>query len=308
MGSGVEAAREAVEHLNERGEPVGVVQVHLYRPFSTEDFLKALPDTVKAVAVLDRTKEPGACGEPLYQDVVTVLSQAYSQGKRKTLPRIIGGRYGLSSKEFTPAMVKAALDELKKKRPKHPFTLGITDDVSHTSLAVDPDFRVSAPGVTQAVFFGLGADGTVGANKNSIKIIGEETDFYTQGYFVYDSKKSGSRTTSHLRFGPRPIRSTYLIQQASFVGCHQFSILQQHDVLGVAAPGATLLLNTTFSASEVWPQLPRQMTTAPHSCSPNSCGGSCGHSFEQARPLPQLPRQMITPRQGWGSMVPWGGS
>ena len=256
MGSGVEAAREAVEHLNERGEPVGVVQVHLYRPFSTEDFLKALPDTVKVVAVLDRTKEPGACGEPLYQDVVTVLSQAYSQGKRKTLPRIIGGRYGLSSKEFTPAMVKAALDELKKKRPKHPFTLGITDDVSHTSLAVDPDFRVSAPGVTQAVFFGLGADGTVGANKNSIKIIGEETDFYTQGYFVYDSKKSGSRTTSHLRFGPRPIRSTYLIQQASFVGCHQFNFLEKIDVLKVAAPGAVFLLNSPYGPEDVWDHLP----------------------------------------------------
>ncbi len=242
MGSGAEAAQEAVEYLVARGEKVGVLKVRLYRPFSVEHFVKALPQTVKTLAVLDRTKEPGAAGEPLYLDVVTAVSEAVAAGTAPfgSAPRILGGRYGLSSKEFTPAMVKAVLDEAGKARPKNHFTVGILDDVTHTSLDYDPTFSTEDPKTVRALFYGLGADGTVGANKNSIKIIGEDTENYAQGYFVYDSKKSGAVTISHLRFGPKPIHSTYLISQASFVACHQFSFLERLDVLKAAAAGRDL--------------------------------------------------------------------
>ncbi len=234
------------------------MNVRLFRPFSAEAFAGALPPTVRAIAVLDRTKEPGAPGEPLYQDVVTALAERVSTGALPVMPRVIGGRYGLSSKEFDPAMAKAVFDELAKDRPKNHFTVGIVDDVSHTSLEVDRSFTTEADDVVRAVFYGLGADGTVSANKSSVKIIGEGTDLYAQGYFVYDSKKSGSMTTSHLRFGPRPIRSTYLIGsgQANFVACHQFSFLERLDVLDVAAPGATFLLNSPFGPETVWERLP----------------------------------------------------
>jgi pyruvate-ferredoxin/flavodoxin oxidoreductase len=260
MGSGAETARETVEYLAERGERVGVVQVHLYRPFSVEHLLTALPPSARAVAVLDRTKEPGSTGEPLYGDVVVALSEAAAEGRLQmtNMPRVIGGRYGLSSKEFTPAMVKGILDELDRNRPKNHFTIGITDDVSNTSLAYDPTFSTESENVFRAMFFGLGADGTVGANKNTIKIIGEDPDFYAQGYFVYDSKKSGSRTISHLRFGPRPIRSTYLIEAADFIGCHQFDFINTTDVLAKAQKGATVLLNSPHGPDEVWDHLPRR--------------------------------------------------
>jgi pyruvate-ferredoxin/flavodoxin oxidoreductase len=259
MGSGAEAAEETVQYLTARGEKVGVLKVRLFRPFSVEHFVKALPKTAKTLAVLDRTKEPGAAGEPLYQDVVTALNEAASAGESPfaATPRVIGGRYGLSSKEFTPAMVKAVLDEAAKPKPKNHFTVGITDDVTHTSLDYDPAFSTEDPKTVRALFFGLGADGTVGANKNSIKIIGEDTDNYAQGYFVYDSKKSGALTISHLRFGPKPIHSTYLISQASFVACHQFSFLERLDVLKGAAPGATFLLNSLYGPDEVWDHLPK---------------------------------------------------
>jgi len=259
MGSGAEATQEAVEYLQGHGEKVGVLKVHLYRPFSVEHFLTALPKTVKTLAVLDRTKEPGAAGEPLYQDVITALSEGLASGKSPfaSFPRVIGGRYGLSSKEFTPAMAKAVFDEAAKATPRNHFTVGIVDDVTHTSLEVDPSFSTEDPKTVRAVFYGLGSDGTVGANKNSIKIIGEDTENYAQGYFVYDSKKSGSVTTSHLRFGPKPIHSTYLITQANFVACHQFSFLERLDVLKVAEPGATFLLNSPFGADEVWNHVPR---------------------------------------------------
>jgi pyruvate-ferredoxin/flavodoxin oxidoreductase len=259
MGSGAETTRETVDFLNQRGEKVGVVQVHLYRPFSAEHLLAVLPASTEAIAVLDRTKEPGATGEPLYVDLVTSLVEASTSGRLKTagMPRMIGGRYGLSSKEFTPAMVKAVLDELSKSEPKNHFTIGINDDLSHTSLEYDPGFITEPEEVVRAMFFGLGADGTVGANKNSIKIIGEDPTFYAQGYFVYDSKKSGSQTVSHLRFGPQPIRSTYLVQSANFIGCHQFNFLEKADVLGHAAPGATFLLNSPYGPEDVWDQLPR---------------------------------------------------
>ena len=259
MGSGAEAAQETVEYLTQSGEKVGVLKVHLYRPFSIEHFLGALPKTVKSLATLDRTKESGAAGEPLYVDVITAVSEGLNAGTAPftAFPRIIGGRYGLSSKEFTPAMVKAVFDEMKKPAPLNHFTVGIVDDVTHTSLEVDPTFSTEDPKTVRAVFYGLGSDGTVGANKNSIKIIGEDTDNYAQGYFVYDSKKSGSVTTSHLRFGPKPIHSTYLISQANFVACHQFSFLERLDVLKVAEPGATFLLNSPYGAEEVWNMLPR---------------------------------------------------
>jgi pyruvate-ferredoxin/flavodoxin oxidoreductase len=259
MGSGAETARETAEYLAERGEKVGVVQVHLYRPFSVEHFLAALPSSARAVAVLDRTKEPGSTGEPLYQDIIVALSEAAAEGRlpMAALPRVIGGRYGLSSKEFTPAMVKAILDELGMDHPKNHFTIGITDDVSHTSLDYDLSFSTEPENVFHAVFFGLGADGTVGANKNTIKIIGEDPAFHAQGYFVYDSKKSGSRTVSHLRFGPHPIRSTYLIQAANFIGCHQFDFVNSTDVLANASEGATVLLNSPHGPNEVWDHLPR---------------------------------------------------
>ncbi len=256
MGSGCETAHETVEYLVERGEKVGVIKVRLYRPFSVEHFVKALPETVKSIAVLDRTKEPGAIGEPLYLDVVTALHEA-SDGK--SLPRVIGGRYGLSSKEFTPAMIKGIFDELTKDQPKNHFTVGIIDDVTHTNLDWDPEFSTEDPQTVRCLFYGLGADGTVGANKNSIKIIGEETDNYAQGYFVYDSKKAGATTISHLRFGPKPIHSTYLITKANFVAAHQFSQLEKIDVLKHAMPGATFLLNAPYPAEEVWDHLPAEI-------------------------------------------------
>ena len=261
MGSGAEAASETVDFLKAKGEKIGVLRVRLFRPFSAEHFLAALPKTVKSIAVLDRTKEPGAAGEPLYQDVLTVLGEAQQNGALPfaQMPRVIGGRYGLSSKEFTPAMVKAVFDELAKPQPKNHFTIGINDDVTHTSLSYDAAFLTESDKVNRAVFFGLGADGTVGANKNTIKIIGSETDLYAQGYFVYDSKKSGSRTVSHLRFGPDPIRSTYLVQSANFVGCHQFNFLEKTDVLKYAAPKAVFLLNSPYSMEESWSRLPRKV-------------------------------------------------
>jgi pyruvate-ferredoxin/flavodoxin oxidoreductase len=259
MGSGADAARETVEFLEKQGEKVGVVQIHLYRPFSAKHFLAAMPATAKAIAVLDRTKEPGGTGEPLYADVVTAFAEAVTTGTLPTtgMPKIIGGRYGLSSKEFNPAMVKGVLDELKKDAPKNHFTLGIVDDIGHTSLDYDPSFSVEPDSVIRALFFGLGADGTVGANKNTIKIIGDDPEFYAQGYFVYDSKKSGSQTVSHVRFGPDPIRSSYLIQAANFIGCHQFNFVEKTDVLEKAAPGATFLLNSPHGKDEVWDKLPR---------------------------------------------------
>jgi pyruvate-ferredoxin/flavodoxin oxidoreductase len=251
MGSGAEVAEEAVAHLNGLGEKVGLLKVRLYRPFSIEHFVAALPPSVKTIAVLDRTKEPGASGEPLYLDVINALNEAMVTGKR-----VIGGRYGLSSKEFTPAMVKGIFDEMQKPKPKNHFTIGILDDVGHTSLDYDPAFSSEVPGGVRALFYGLGADGTVGANKNSIKIIGEETENYAQGYFVYDSKKSGAITVSHLRFGPQPLHSSYLITKANFVACHQFSFLERIDVLKYAEPGATFLLNSPFTPEQVWDELP----------------------------------------------------
>jgi pyruvate-ferredoxin/flavodoxin oxidoreductase len=251
MGSGADVAHETVDAMTAAGEKVGVLKVRLYRPFSKEALIAALPASVKSIAVLDRTKEPGALGEPLYCDVVTALAEL---GVSK---KVIGGRYGLSSKEFTPAMVKGVYDELKKASPKNHFTIGINDDVTHTSLDYDPAYSAEIPGTVRALFFGLGADGTVGANKNSIKIIGEETDNFAQGYFVYDSKKSGAITTSHLRFGPHPLRSSYLITQASFVACHQFSFLERIDMLRAAENAATFLLNSTYGPDEIWDHLPR---------------------------------------------------
>jgi pyruvate-ferredoxin/flavodoxin oxidoreductase len=256
MGSGAEAAEEAVDAMVKNGEKVGMVKVRLFRPFDTSAFLKALPASVKSIAVLDRTKEPGGAGEPLYQDVMTVLGEKAAE-LPFPMPKVIGGRYGLSSKEFTPAMVKGVYDELKKDAPKNHFTIGIVDDVSNSSLDYDPNFVTEDAKTVRALFYGLGSDGTVGANKNSIKIIGTETDNYAQGYFVYDSKKSGSMTTSHLRFGPTPIRSTYLINRASFVACHNFSFLEKIDVLEPAMPGAVFLLNSIYSAAEVWDKLPK---------------------------------------------------
>ena len=259
MGSGAEAVCETIDYMAKKGEKLGVIRIRLFRPFSMKHFLGAIPKTTKSIAVLDRTKEPGCAGEPLYQDVLTALAEAASEGALPTpaMPRVTSGRYGLSSKEFTPAMVKAVYDELKKDKPKNHFTVGINDDVTHTSLDVDPTFITEPDNVVRAMFFGLGADGTVGANKNSIKIIGDETDFYTQGYFVYDSKKSGSQTISHLRFGPDPIRSTYLIQSANFIGCHQANFMDKMDVLRYAAPGGVFLLNSTHASDHAWNILPK---------------------------------------------------
>jgi pyruvate-ferredoxin/flavodoxin oxidoreductase len=253
MGSGCETVHETVDYLNAQGEKVGVLKVRLYRPFDMKRFVAAIPETVQAIAVLDRTKEPGAGGEPLYLDVVTAMHEEWT-GDR--LPKLVGGRYGLSSKEFNPAMVKAVFDNLSQAKPKNHFTIGINDDVTHTSLDYDPNFSTEPDSVVRAMFYGLGSDGTVGANKNSIKIIGEETDNYAQGYFVYDSKKSGAITISHLRFGPQPIRSTYLIEQANFIGCHQWIFLEKLDVLSAAAPGAIFLLNSPYPHEEVWAKLP----------------------------------------------------
>jgi pyruvate-ferredoxin/flavodoxin oxidoreductase len=259
MGSAAETARETIDVLNARGDKLGIVQVHLFRPFSVNDFVRAFPLTTKTIAVLDRTKEPGATGEPLYQDVVTAFAEAVAANGLKTMPRIFGGRYGLASKEFTPAMVKAVFDNLSSAEPTNHFTVGINDDVSHTSLEYDRGFVIERDDVVGCIFYGLGADGTVGANKNSIKIIGEDTDGYAQGFFVYDSKKSGSRTTSHLRFGPRPIRSTYLIQRARFIACHQFQFLDRIDMLREAYDGAVFLINSPFGPDDVWDQLPRRV-------------------------------------------------
>jgi pyruvate-ferredoxin/flavodoxin oxidoreductase len=257
MGSAAETVKETVKHLVRQGEKIGVIHVRLYLPFSQGAFLDALPVTVQSVAILDRTKSPGATGEPLYHDVVTTFSEAFNSGKLTKLPKTIGGRYGLSSKEFTPGMVKSIFDELSKAQPKNHFTIGINDDVTHNSLDYDPAFSIESDKVISALFFGLGADGTVGANKNTIKIIGELPDFYAQGYFVYDSKKSGSQTVSHLRFGPEPIRAPYLVQTAQFIGCHQFIFLFKTDMLSQAATGSVFLLNSPFAADEVWDHLPR---------------------------------------------------
>jgi len=261
MGSGAETVRETVNYLVDQGEKVGAVIVRLYRPFAGEAFVNTLPATVKAIAALDRTKEPGATGEPLYLDLVSAVVEQLGEGNTPftTAPKIVGGRYGLSSKEFTPAMVKAVFDNLAQEKPKNHFTIGIHDDVSHTSLEWDGSLSIEPDDVVRAVFYGLGADGTVGANKNSIKIIGENTEKYAQGYFVYDSKKSGARTVSHLRFGPRPIHSTYLIESANFVACHQFSFVERYDILSLAEEGATFLLNSPYGAGEVWEHLPRSM-------------------------------------------------
>jgi pyruvate-ferredoxin/flavodoxin oxidoreductase len=259
MASGAEAAHEAVEYLTGKGEKVGMIKVRLYRPFSIRHFIDALPKTVRTIAALDRTKEPGAAGEPLYLDIVNALVESEEESHFEKNPRVIGGRYGLSSKEFTPAMVKAVFDEMTKDKPRNHFTVGIEDDVTHRSLAYDPTFSSEGDDVIRAVFFGLGSDGTVSANKNSIKIIGEETDNYAQGYFVYDSKKAGSVTISHLRFGPRPIRSTYLVNHANFIGCHQFVFLEKYDVLGTLEEGGTFLLNSPYGPDEVWDHLPREV-------------------------------------------------
>jgi len=262
MGSGGETVAETVKALNASGEKTGVIQVRLYRPFSTAHFLKALPVSVESIAVLDRTKESGATGEPLYQDVITALVEGLQLQQLETMPKVIGGRYGLSSKEFTPAMVKGIYDEMqagnktKQNSSKNHFTIGINDDVTHTSLAYDESYTLDESEWRQALFFGLGADGTVGANKNSIKIIGENTDLFAQGYFVYDSKKSGARTVSHLRFGPHRIRAPYLITHADFIACHQFNFTEKVEMLNLVKPGGTFLLNSPYSRDEVWGQLP----------------------------------------------------
>ena len=259
MGLGCEAAHETVAYLNQQGAKTGVLKVRLYRPFDARRFSEALPATTKAIAVLDRTKEPGAGGEPLYLDCVAALHEGLANGwgKLKAMPKILAGRYGLSSKEFTPAMVKGVFDNLSSARPKNHFTVGINDDVTQSSLEYDPEFSTEPDSVIRAMFYGLGSDGTVGANKNSIKIIGEGTDNYAQGYFVYDSKKSGSMTVSHLRFGPQQIRSTYLVSKANFVACHQPVFLERYDMLKPLVPGGAFLLNTPFGPDQVWDHLPR---------------------------------------------------
>jgi len=253
MGSGEGAVKETIETLANSDEKIGVLFVRLYRPFSISHFIEKLPKTVKKIAVLDRTKEPGSTGEPLYLDVVT----AFAESDRE-MPVIIGGRYGLSSKEFTPSMVKGIYDELLKDKPKNHFTIGINDDVSFTSLSYNPSFEAKRTTIN-CIFYGLGSDGTVGANKNSIKIIGETTDNFVQGYFVYDSKKAGSQTVSHLRFGPEPIFSTYLINMADFIACHQFNFVDKYDILKNIKKGGTFLLNSPFSNEEIWDELPKKM-------------------------------------------------
>ncbi|MHC4521164.1 MAG: 2-oxoacid:acceptor oxidoreductase family protein, partial [Planctomycetota bacterium] len=254
MGSGAETAHETAEHMASQGAKVGVVKVRLFRPFSTEHFAAVLPKTVKKIAVLDRTKEPGALGEPLYLDIRTAVGEAMADGlvSFDKYPAIIGGRYGLGSKEFTPAMVKGVYDNLDAAKPKRSFTVGITDDVTQSSVDVDGSFDLPTDGLYAAMFYGLGSDGTVGANKNSIKIIGENTDNYAQGYFEYDSKKAGAVTISHLRFGTKPIRRPYLIGKADFVACHNPSFLEKYDMLSSAKEGATFLLTTSHKADEVW--------------------------------------------------------
>ena len=260
MGSGAEAMHEAVEHLVGQGEKVGMLKIRLFRPFSATHLINALPKTVKSMAVLDRTKEPGAEGEPLYKDVLTALSEALAVGTLPfAMPKVFGGRYGLSSKDFTPAMAKAVFDNLSAGKPKNHFTIGIKDDVTHTSLDYDPSFNTEGDNVVRCMFYGLGADGTVGANKNSIKIIGEGTPNFAQGYFVYDSKKAGSITVSHLRFGPREIHSTYLVSRANFIGCHAWTFLERYDMLKNAVPGAVFLLNAPYPKNEVWDRLPKKV-------------------------------------------------
>ncbi len=261
MGSAAETVHETVKWMVSHDERVGVLKVRLFRPFSVRHFVQALPATVRGIAVLDRTKEPGAVGEPLYQDVVTALQESAQEGSSpfESMPVVIGGRYGLSSKEFDPAMTRGVFDEMLRKSPRNHFTVGIVDDVTHTSIDYDPDFHIDHEGRVEAIFFGLGSDGTVGANKNSIKIIGEETPNYAQGYFVYDSKKSGGVTISHLRFGPEPIQSIYLIRKAGFVACHQYVFLDKYDVLEYAREGGVFLLNTPYGPDGVWEQLPREV-------------------------------------------------
>jgi pyruvate-ferredoxin/flavodoxin oxidoreductase len=260
MGSGAESTQETAEWLNARGEKVGLLKVHLFRPFSGEAMVRALPPTTRTIAVLDRTKEPGASGEPLYKDVVTALAESFTAGRLplKAFPKIVGGRYGLSSKEFTPAMIKGVYDELQKENPKNYFSVGIKDDVTNNSISYDPDFSTGGD-VSRCLFYGLGADGTVGANKNSIKIIGEDTPNNAQGYFVYDSRKSGTVTVSHLRFGAKPIHSIYLVDKANFIACHQFVFLERYDMLKDAVPGATFLLNSPYGPDEVWEKIPRSV-------------------------------------------------
>ncbi|ADN02601.1 pyruvate:ferredoxin (flavodoxin) oxidoreductase [Spirochaeta thermophila] len=261
MGSGADTMEETVEYLVARGEKVGVLKVRLFRPFDAQAFVDALPATVKAIAVLDRTKEPGSIGEPLYEDVRTAIGEVMGSGNSKfsTYPVVVGGRYGLGSKEFTPAMCKAVLDNLKEKQPKNHFTVGIKDDVTFTSLDWDPSFSTEDDETFRAIFYGLGSDGTVGANKNSIKIIGESTDNYAQGYFVYDSKKAGTVTVSHLRFGKKPIKGAYLISDAHFLACHKFSFLEKYDMLGKLRKGGTFLLASPYGKDEVWAHLPAEV-------------------------------------------------
>jgi pyruvate-ferredoxin/flavodoxin oxidoreductase len=259
MGSGAQTVRSTVEYLNAQGAKVGVVQLRLYRPFPTEQVLAAIPTTARVVAVLDRTKEPGAGGEPLFLDVAAAIGEAHAAGRREHMPLLVGGRYGLSSKEFTPAMVVGIFDELALASPRPRFTIGINDDVTMLSLPYDPSLDLEDPATLRAVFYGLGSDGTVGANKNSVKILGAIDDTYAQGYYVYDSKKSGSRTVSHLRFGPKPIEAPYLVSKAGFIGCHHWSILERVDVLEFARPGTVLLINTPYEPSDVFGHLPQQM-------------------------------------------------
>lgn len=259
MGSGACAVEECIDHLNANGEKTAMLRVRLFRPFSVDRFLQAIPQSVRSITVLDRTKEPGAIGEPLYQDVLTAFAEGIAEGKRRILPKINGGRYGLSSKEFTPAMVKRIFEEMNEVKPKNHFTIGITDDVTHTSLPWDDTFNPETAHEFRGLFYGLGADGTVSANKNSIKIIGESTDNHVQGYFVYDSKKSGSTTTSHLRFGKKPVKSTYLIRSATFTACHKFNFLHQYDILKAAEPGSVFLLNSPYNEEETWRQTPARV-------------------------------------------------
>jgi len=264
MGSGAETTSETVRHLTAKGERIGCLIVRMYRPFAADMLVQAIPATARKIAVLDRTKEPGSVGEPLYQDVITALAQAMMVHTLPMgeMPEVIGGRYGLSSKEFTPAMVKAVFDELNKSNPKPRFTVGINDDVTHLSLPVDESFDLPMGDVVQAMFFGLGADGTVGANKNSIKIIGDQTDLHAQGYFVYDSKKSGAMTISHLRFGKEPIRAPYLVRNANFIACHQFEFLERMDILENAASGSVFLLNAPLEPQKLWDHLPAEIQKA----------------------------------------------
>ena len=289
MGSGAGAVQETVEELNRRGERVGVLTVRLYRPFPAAELVAALPLSVSRVAVLDRTKEPGSYGEPLFLDVVATLAEASTNGLRGAvaMPRVTGGRYGLSSKEFTPAMVKGVFDELGSEAPRPRFTVGIVDDVTNLSVRPDRDFELPIPeGDVRAVFYGLGSDGTVGANKNTVKIVSGHSDLHAQGYFVYDSKKAGAMTVSHLRFSRQPIRSTYLIDQADLVACHHFGFLFTQDVLAVAKPGATVLLNAPYPPEEVWDVLPQKVQRAIIDKKLKVHSGSCRPASPTPAPRP----------------------